>query len=376
MKYRKGLGNTKERSKIGHNGGGTSMSDSIRVGVDTLHQYCASLFIAEGVSPEDARLIVDNLIDADLAGVESHGVSRVAIYLKRLRSGVVSPTMKLEVVKDFPATCVLDGGNCMGVLAGVKAMDLAIEKAKKVGVSWVVVRNSNHYGRAAYYTERAVPHGMIGFSATNGSPRMAPWGAREAYFGTNPFSIAVPTGQELAIVADLATSVVARGKITLAAKNGKDIPLGWAIDKDGHATTNAKAALDGTVLPVGGPKGSAIALMIDVLTGTLSGSLFGVHLPDMVANFSEPAQVSHFFAAIDIEKFTDVTEFKQNMARMATEIKALRTAQGVNEILLPGEVEFNMKRERLVDGIPLNLRLLRELREEGQKYGIPFFTEV
>jgi LDH2 family malate/lactate/ureidoglycolate dehydrogenase len=314
---------------------------------------------------DEAYINADNLVDADLTGVESHGVSRMAIYLKRIRDGVVNPKCEIKVVAEHPAVLVIDAKNSMGAVASYKAMEMAIKKAKASGVAFVTVRNSNHYGTAAYYTKMALEHDMIGFSSTNGPARMAPWGGKDPYFGTNPFSIAVPAGQELPVVADMATSLVARGKIILAAKNNKEIPLGWAINKDGEDTTNAKEALEGTVLPFGGPKGSAIALLIDVFSGILAGASFGPHIKDMYANFEEPTNTGHIFGAFDISKFIDTSLFKQNMDQMIREIKGSTPAKGVQEIFLPGEIELKKKQQRLKEGIPLSPAVIKELKEEG-----------
>jgi LDH2 family malate/lactate/ureidoglycolate dehydrogenase len=343
-----------------------SLTNNVKyVQAEPLRQYCTALFESVGMPKDEAYINADNLVDADLTGVESHGVSRMAIYLKRIRDGVVNPKCEIKVVAEHPAVLVIDAKNSMGAVASYKAMEMAIKKAKASGVAFVTVRNSNHYGTAAYYTKMALEHDMIGFSSTNGPARMAPWGGKDPYFGTNPFSIAVPAGQELPVVADMATSLVARGKIILAAKNNKEIPLGWAINKDGEDTTNAKEALEGTVLPFGGPKGSAIALLIDVFSGILAGASFGPHIKDMYANFEEPTNTGHIFGAFDISKFIDTSLFKQNMDQMIREIKGSTPAKGVQEIFLPGEIELKKKQQRLKEGIPLSPAVIKELKEEG-----------
>lgn len=335
-----------------------------------LTNYCVSLFESAGMKKDEAIINTDNLIEANLTGVDSHGVSRMAVYLKRIREGVVEANTDLKIISENASTAVLDASNGMGAAASDKAMKLAISKARDTGVAFVTVRNSNHFGTAAYYTKIAAKEDMIGFAATNGASRMAPWGSMDTYFGTNPFSIGVPAGDELPIIADMATSVVARGKIILAAKNKKSIPLGWAINKAGEETTDAQEALDGTVLPFAGPKGSAIALIIDVMAGIMAGASFGPYIKDMYANFTEPTNTGHILGAFDISKFIPLEQFKKLIDQMIREIKGLTPSKGASEIFLPGEIELRTRQERLKNGIPVTEPVLKELADEGAKCGI------
>lgn len=337
-----------------------------------LREYTKRLFIAVGVPEEDALITADNLVEANLTGVDSHGVSRIPIYLKRIRDGVDRATCKIDVINELPSLATLDANSSMGIPVGYRAMNMAIKKAQDIGLAFVTVRGSNHYGTAAYYTKMAAKKNMIGFSATNGAARMAPFGGKEAYLGTNPFSVAIPAGKEMDIVADMATSLVARGKIILAAKNNQEIPLGWAIDKDGKPTTNANKALEGTVLPFAGPKGYGIALLIDILCGVLSGAAFGKHINDMYTEFENPTNVGHVFGVIDVERFIPLEIFKNNIDQMIEEIKNTSRADGVSEIFLPGEIEFIKKESRLVEGIPVTRAVLDELKEEGIKCNVEY----
>lgn len=352
------------------------MTDEIKlVDHNLLREYCKKLFIAVNVPEEDAEITADNLVEANLTGVDSHGVSRMSIYLKRIRICVDNPTCKIDVLKDYPTIASLDANSSMGVPVGYRAMRMAIEKAKENGVAFITVKNSNHYGTAAYYTKMASEANMIGFSATNGAARMAPFGGKEAFLGTNPFSVAIPAGSKKPIIADMATSLVARGKIILAAKNNQEIPLGWAIDKSGNPTTNASEALEGTVLPFAGPKGYGIALLIDILCGVLSGAAFGKHINDMYAEFEKSTNIGHVFGVINIEKFISLDYFKKSIDNMIEEIKSSPKAAGVNEIFLPGEIELLKKETRLVEGIPITRAVLNELREEGIKCGVEYILE-
>ncbi|MDK2877411.1 MAG: hypothetical protein PWR06_127 [Thermoanaerobacteraceae bacterium] len=342
------------------------------INADLLRQYCKELFVASGMPEDEAYINADNLVEANLTGVDSHGVSRMAIYLKRIREGVVNPVCRLKTVQDYKATAAYDACNSMGAVASYKVMKIAIEKARQYGVAFITVKNSNHFGTAAYFAKMAINEGMIGIASTNGPARMAPWGGRDPYFGTNPFAVAVPAGKEFPVIADMATSVVARGKIILAAKNNKEIPDYWALDKNGEKTTNAQAALEGTVLPFGGPKGSAIALLIDVMAGVLAGAAFGRYVKDMYADFENPTGTGHFFGAINIESFVPLQEFKNNMDKMIRDVKKNTPAKGVEEIFLPGEIELRKREKRLKEGIPITIPVLNELKIEGERYGVPF----
>jgi LDH2 family malate/lactate/ureidoglycolate dehydrogenase len=234
------------------------------------------------------------------------------------------------------------------------------------------VKNSNHYGTAGYYVEQAIKRGIIGFSATNGMARMAPWGGRHPFFGTNPFAVGVPADKELPIIVDMATSLVARGKIVIAAQNNQDIPLGWARDKEGEDTTDAKAAIVGTVLPFAGAKGSAIALLIDVMTGILSGSVYGPHIRDMYADFQNPTGTSHIFGAINIDAFIPAAGFRATVDAMIREVKSSTPAKNVEEIFLPGEIEQRRRAQRMVEGVPLTEPVYEDLRKEGEACKVPF----
>lgn len=346
------------------------MSETTLVQAEQLKNYCALLFQKLGVPQEEALLNADSLIEADLTGVESHGVSRVPLYLKRLRLGLVRPSLELKTIIDMPSTAVIDACNSLGVSVSTKAMGTVIEKAKQNGIAFVTVKNSNHYGTAAYFAKMALEHNMIGFTGTNVPPCMAPWGGTVPYFGTNPIAVAIPAGKQLPIVVDMATSVVARGKIALAAKKNQPIPLGWARTIDGEDTTDAKAALEGALLPFAGPKGSAIATIIEVFSGILAGSIFTSQLVNFNTIFEGPAKVSHFFGAIDIKAFVAIEQFKDNIDQMVTEVKANPPAKGVNEIFLPGEIEWRSREKRLHEGIPLSPVIINELKNEGQIYGV------
>ncbi|RKL63337.1 Ldh family oxidoreductase [Thermoanaerobacteraceae bacterium SP2] len=352
------------------------MADEVKfIQADILRDYCSQLLQKVGVPEDHSRIVADSLVEADLTGVESHGVTRMAVYMKRLRNGGINPVLELKTVMDGPGTAVVDACHSIGQVTSYKVMEMAIEKAKKVGISFISVKNSDHFGAAGYFAKMALPHNMIGFSGTNGAARMAPWGGREPLFGTNPFAMAIPAGKQLPIVADMASCVVARGKIILANKKKQPIPLGWAITKDGEDTTDAQEALKGTLLPFGGPKGSAIAIIVETLTGILAGSLMSSQLVDMASNPSTKNPVSHYFGAIDIAAFGPVEEFKEKVDQMILSVKRCAKAKNVTEIFLPGEIEERKKQKRLKEGIPVPRVILDELKREGEACGIPYTLE-
>jgi len=350
-------------------------NDKTIVQADVLRDYCSRLFSAVGVPSQEAEVNADNLVDADLKGVESHGVSRMGIYLKRLRMGLVRAEAKLDTISERPGTALYDACNSMGAVVSQQVMAKVIEKARYTGIAFATVRNSNHYSTAAYFAEMALKHNMIGFTASNGPSRMAPWGGTEPAFGTSPFAFAIPAGEQLPIIADMASCVVARGKIILAAKRGEPIPLGWARNKAGEDTTNAQDALEGTVLPFGGPKGSAIATIIESMTGILAGSVFTTDIKDLYADFANSTRTSHYFGAIDIEAFQPFAEYAEIMDRFILSIKSNTKASGVQEIFLPGEMELKMRQRRSVEGIPLSRLTLDELMGEGISSGVTYTLE-
>lgn len=340
----------------------------LRVGHDRLREVVDSIFSALGV-PESEE-IAQHLVLANLRGVDSHGVSRVGIYAKRLELGLVSKETRLQIVRETPVSGLLDGGNGPGIVVASRAMDLAIEKARESGIGEVSVRRSNHCGMLAAYTQRAAERGLISLATTSAPANMAPWGGSERFFGTNPLSYGVPAGREIDIVFDMASSNVSRGKIILAAKNGQKIPLGWAIDCDGRETVDAEEALGGLVLPLGGAKGSGLAFLVEVLSSILSGANFGPHIPSLYDDFDTDQDVGHFFLAMRPDLFTSLEEFTSRMDRLIREVRYIGVAEGHERVYLPGEIELEKERERREKGIPLSTEVLEELRSVAERYKV------
>ncbi|TBL79457.1 Ldh family oxidoreductase [Paenibacillus thalictri] len=334
-----------------------------------LQHFCASLFSRAGVPAGDAKIIAESLVGADLRGVDSHGVVRTDIYMRRLEAGMMNTDGHMPVRQDGPVT-LLDGNNHFGAVVGTKALGLSLQGAKQFGNAVVGVKGSNHFGTCAYYLLQAVQQNVVMMILSNASQTMPPTGGIRPFIGTNPFSIGVPAGNRIPFVLDMATSVVARGKIIVAAQKGESIPEGWALDRHGNMTTDAKAALEGSVLPVGGAKGYGISMFIDILCGVLTGAGFGKYVNNMYENWQEPQNVGHFFIAIDISRFMPVEQFKARMDTYLEEIKSEPKAPGVEEILIPGELEHRCTLERLEKGIRLPESVERELVDWGSRYQV------
>ncbi len=343
------------------------MGQPIKVNAEKLKDYCAQILVKAKIRQEEAKVIADNLVDANVMGVDSHGVTRLADYLARVDEGKIALETNLTIERETTTTALFDAHNGWGQYAGKIAMETAIEKAKQHGCAFIGVKNSNHYGTASYFTRMAAEAGCLGMSMTNASPIMVSWGAKKPTLGTNPLAIAVPTNQH-PVILDMATSTVARGKINLAAKNKQSIPDGWAINEDGEPTTDAAEALKGFLLPFGA-KGSGLAIMIDIMTGVMTGSMFGENVPRMYDD-PEPQQLGHLFIVFNIEAFMDLEEFKARMDERIRQTVESPPSKGFDNVLMPGDIEQKTRSSRLAEGIPLSAAIYAELKQLGEKYGV------
>lgn len=334
-----------------------------------MNDFCQRLLEASGVPATDAGIVSSILVDTSLEGIDTHGISRLPVYLKCLLKGRINPKPKIQETIDA-AVARVDGDNGLGQLVAYRAMNSAIDLAKIYGIGFATVKNSNHFGAASTYCKLAAAQQMIGQAYTNSPSGIPPWGGRAPYFGTNPISYGFPHA-EYPVVVDMSSSTVARGNIILAAKNGEEIPEGWAMDKDGKATTNAKAALEGAVLPIGGAKGYTLALAAEVMAGIISGSAYGSHVGWIYDEGREPVNIGHSFLAINIAKLMPVEEFSQRMGDMIREVKAIPKAEGITEIRIPGERRQANAEQRKQDGIPVAEGLLQELNMLAEKLAIP-----
>lgn len=347
-------------------------NEHIIVKYDTLRTMAIALVQHSGLEMSDAELFVDNLLDANLTGVDTHGVTRLAIYLKRMRLGLINPRPSMAFEQKFPIAAVLNADHGLGQIAGEKAMAKAIGMANTYGLGAVAVRNSQHFGALGYYCRKAAEREVLSLAFTNAEPALPPWGSYEAYFGTNPVAMGVPVKNGPPIVIDVSTGIVARGKIIAAAKQKVPIPEGWALDPDGNPTTDADRALAGAVLTMAGPKGYALAMMVDVLSGVLSGGGYGKNVHSMYKDLKNSADVGHFFLCMNIEAFLPKEEFYARIDAMRADIKKAPRRQGVDEIRIPGEKKDRTKRERREIGIPLGRDVVDELQALAREHSVPW----
>jgi LDH2 family malate/lactate/ureidoglycolate dehydrogenase len=334
-------------------------------------EFCCAILEQLNVPRQDANEVGDCLLQADLRGLDSHGMIRLPVYAERIRRGVVNPRAVPKVVRSSTAMALLDGDNGLGAVVGSKAMEKAIEQARDAGISLVGVRRTNHFGIAAFYVQKAVRQGMIGCAASNAPSHMAPFGGRTRFLGTNPFSIGIPAGKKPPLIFDASTSVVARGKIIVAAEQGKLIPPGWAIDRDGNPTTNANAALAGSVLPFGGPKGSAISLIIDVLCGVLTGAAFGLTL-NTLENLQAEQNLGHVFVAMRPDIFLAAEDFGSRMDQILQTLKSSPPAPNTDEVLAPGDIERENEAKNWKLGVPFWPTVVAQLTALGAELGVSF----
>lgn len=325
------------------------------------------------LAPADADIIADALMTSELRNLQGQGqgVRRVKAYVERLAQGFLDPTAPFEIVKASPALALVEAHNAPGTVVAVKAMRLAVEKAKVCGIGVVLVRHSTHFGSASYSASQALAQGCIGVSMTNAGPEMAPWGGIDNVLGTNPWAVAIPTGDgpaAMPIILDMALTMAGKGMMGWLMRDGRKMPTNWALTKDGAITDDPAQAMDGSLLPMGEYKGYGLSLITDVLTGVLGGGAFGT------VPYSDPARqdVAHQFIAYDIDWFMERAEFYARLQAFIAMIKGSRTRPGVAEILLPGELEWRRMQEKQREGVPLDPNIYAELRATAELVGVPW----
>lgn len=334
-----------------------------------LRAEVARIFEACRMAPEDAWLLADSLVHADLRGIHSHGVLRVPDYVGKLTKDGVDPQGRPRVVSDAGAAIVVDANNSMGQIAGAFAMSCAIERAKSVGVALAAVRGSNHCGALDYFTMMALSETMIGIAGTNALPTMAPWGGVDKIVGLNPISIALPSGAEEPVVLDVALGATAHGKIRVYAQKGYAIPEGWAFDAAGRPTTDAQAALEGLIQPIGGHKGIGLAMMVGILSSVLSGAGYGTESGTMISG-ATPGADGQFYAAVNVAAFRPPNEFKDAVDRLARQFNATQLAPGVDRVYLPGALEAEIAARNRDLGIPLNEETVGLIESAARQLGV------
>jgi LDH2 family malate/lactate/ureidoglycolate dehydrogenase len=317
-----------------------------------------------GAVEEEAKIVADSLVRAEMRGTDTHGLPYLKLLAERVEARMVALPTRVTILKDEGATALFDGGNGIGQMAGWRAMECSIRKAQEFGIGLTLVRNTNNLGFLAFYTLHAATRGFVGITMGNANAAISPWGGAEAFFGTNPISIAVPgNGEPVAL--DMSSSVVARGKVRKAQRLGEKIPLGWALDESGVPTDDPGAAIKGTLVPIGGPKGYGLALMVDVLAGMLSGAAFGQDIKSF-HQLMGPTDVGALMLAINIERFMPLDQFGGLMREYVDSIRGSRKAKGTDRIYLPGEIESEKERtsrERGIELRPASIDLVNQLLE-------------
>jgi L-2-hydroxycarboxylate dehydrogenase (NAD+) len=352
-------------------------SGNSRVNHLKLTRFVSLAFEELGVPNEDAEIAATVLVMADLRGVDTHGVIRFnpnSWYVKWLSEGSMKATPDIKIISETAASALVDGDGGIGMVIGHRAMELAIRKAKESGVAMVGVRNSRHFGMSAYYAMQALPDDMIGVAMTNASRQVVPTFGREARFGTNPMCFAVPTDKGVPFVLDMATTTAAAGKLEIAARLGKAIPPGWALDENAKQTTDPRVAQKARrLLPLGGSresgshKGYGLAILVEILCGVLTGTTTAL-------NTNQDPR-GHFFGAIRIDSFRSVADFKRDMDRLIQELKSTTPIEGQETVFVAGEIEFETEKERTALGIPLHRSVLDGLRGVSKQLSIPYDLE-
>lgn len=349
-----------------------------------LKEFTIKIFRQMGCPEGQAVIAADCLNQADLRGVDSHGVARLSGYVRLWEQKRLNATPEMKIVRETPSTAVLDGDLGLGLVTAPHAMKIAIEKAKIAGTGWVAVQNSNHYGIAGYHAMMALENDMIGISMTNASPLVAPTFSKSRFLGTNPISVAIPALNQPPFVIDMATTTVANGKLEVLQRKGLDAPLGWTQDAEGNPTTDAYSLKKGgSMLPLGGDreqgghKGYCLGAMVDIFSAVLSGANYGPWVPPFVA-FLEPPKnqvgkgIGHFLGAIRVDAFRSAAEFKKEMDHWIDTFRNAEPASGYEKVLIPGDPERELTEERKKNGIPVHELVVADLQELGKKFGIEF----
>ncbi|HMV09701.1 MAG TPA: Ldh family oxidoreductase [Cyclobacteriaceae bacterium] len=351
---------------------------------ETLEKFTVSAFKKIGCSDADADLATKVLLSADLRGIDSHGVARLSGYIRLWEAKRINATPAIRTIHESPSTAVVDGDGGLGLVVAPHAMNIAIEKARQCGTGWVSVQHSNHFGIAGYHAMMALEHDMIGIAMTNASPLVAPTWSVERMLGTNPIAVAIPADKQPAFVADMATTTAANGKLEILQRKNKQAPEGWIQDKQGNTSTNPHELKDGGALvPLGSDyehgshKGYGLGSIVDIFSAVLSGANYGPWVPPFVAFLSPPADpvgkgIGHFFGAMRIDAFRPKEEFKQHMDNWINRFRSAKPVAGQPKVLIPGDPEREMNAIRLKEGIPLNEKVVEDLKELAKKFDLNF----
>lgn len=347
----------------------------MKVSHTVLQSRIKELLIAVGENTENAETASYYMMLCDARGVTTHGSHMMNPICDRRAVGQLNFPTRLETLVDEDALTLIDGNDGLGQVAANYACELVARKARKSGIATVMLRNTNNVGALGPYVEKLARQGLVAFMCCNASPAMAPWGGMEQFMGTQPFAVGIYTGNDTVFSADMATANVARGKIRKALREGQSIPDTWALDKDGKATTDPKAAIEGIVLPMGGPKGSAIALTIDIIAGMLSGSNYApnvkaIHYPEGKAG------IGVSIIAVDIAHFMPLVEFEEKIQAYMESIRTMKKADGVDRIFIPGEIEQTRIKNSIAEGIELTDTAINAFNERLKAYSLAPLTAL
>lgn len=341
---------------------------TMRVGLEPLQTFTHEVFLALGLSDEQAGVSAHALLFSELRfhPGQGQGVRRLRAYQERLTGGLIDKDAPFEVLKESPALALIDAHNGLGSVTGVKAMQLAVQKAKVCGVGAVVVRGGTHYGSSAVHASEALAEDCLGVALTNAGPEMAAWGGATPVVGTNPWSIAAPSDKGFPVVLDIALTTAGKGMMRWLEREGKPMPRDWALTPEGLETDDPAAAMQGVLLGIGQYKGYGLSLMTDALTGVLSGGAFGTE------PYRDPARqnVSHTFLALDIAWFMPVGEYRARMGQFIDTVKASRLRPGFSEVLVPGELEHRRAQDKTRNGVPLDRVVYEDLVRLGQELDV------
>lgn len=346
------------------------MKDSILIPTESLQEFGQAIFQKVRVPEQHAKETAEILVDANLRGIDTHGIYLSNLYARRLEKLLINPHPEFHFEKKRAGVGVLDADFSLGQPATLEAARYAVQMAKDAGVGIVTVKNSNHFGAAAYYGEFIASQDCIGLVMSDGECDVIPFGGREKFLGTNPICCCVPSEHQPWFCMDMATSEVAFGKVRAAAEAGQSIPANWAVDRNGQPVTDAKQTY--AVVPMSGAKGYALGLMIEILSSRLTGMPYGANIIRKFDDWENKAFMGHYIQAIDIEAFCPVEEFKRGMDELIADLKSQPTASGVEEILLPGEPEWRNKLKRTKEGCAIRKEDANLLAELGEDMGVPF----
>ncbi|KAI1260475.1 putative malate dehydrogenase [Xylariaceae sp. FL1019] len=337
----------------------------IHVDASDAQHFIEAVLKGNGVPASNAAIVARCLVAADLRGVDTHGMNRIPSYMARIRQGVLNPAAMPQLRQITPAVAHVDGQNGFGFLAAHAGMAAAIESARVFGIGMASIAHSNHYGMSAWIVQQALDADMMSLVFTNSSPALPVWGGKSRLMGVSPIACGAP-GKDKPFILDMAPSIAARGKIYKAKRRGEKIPLDWALDAEGKPTDDPAAALEGVMLPMGGPKGSALSIMMDVFSGALSGSAFAGHVVGPY-DPSKPADVGHFLVAIKPDLFMSLDDFRERIQYLYERVVGSEKAAGVERIYFPGELEQLAEAERKISGIPLVQAEIDALNEEARR---------